>query len=123
MKRFVITLLIVALCLCGCSCSKTSETTEEPQENGRVVEIYNKDNGELIKKVYNEDAEYIVSVIENGEWAESIIMVICRYEFVFDGKRIGYAHGTGAFNDDLNYKGLVIEEEQRLAINEIIGIK
>ena len=123
MKKFVITFLIVVLCLCCCSCSKTSETTEEPQENGRVVEIYNKDNGKLIKKVYNEDAEYIAAVIENGEWVDSIIMVICRYEFVFDGKRIGYAHGTGAFNDELNYKGLVIEEEQRLAINEIIGVK
>ena len=117
MKRAIINILLCVLLLfLATGCGKTYE---RPWDQF----CFELDGGLDVKKevtLSSEDIDYILDVLNNGKWTNSLSN--CGYDFVFytAKQEVGYQTSSGTFNDWTNQRSMTVTEEQRQKINSIL---
>ena len=69
-----------------------------------------------------EDTTFVTGLWGN-EWLYDITKTYCPYEFELDGMIIKYSNEAGLFNDYENQRHMILTEEQKDAVNKMLGIK
>ncbi len=70
----------------------------------------------------SEAQEYIIDLLNNGRWYFDLIKCPADVNFYTKGMTLGYCAESGAFNDFTLRRSLVVTEEQRVIINEYLGL-
>ena len=105
-----------------------TETSNLLDESGEVIEtrsVINVSQEYPEIKVFTlsaEDTTFITELWEN-EWLYDITKTYCPYEFELDGMIIKYSNEAGLFNDYENQRHMILTEEQKDAVNKMLGIK
>jgi len=115
MKKLIAFLLalIFVLSLVGCS----QEIYKLPHDQF----CYSADDSQTYE--LNKNAkQYIIDLLNNASWINDLSN--CNSDFVFytQAQEIRYHSECGTFNDYTNQKSMAVSEEQRTAINTMLGI-
>ena len=114
-KKILLFLLIFSLLvISGCN---TEGENDESLSNMKLV-YRSKPETEIT--LTNEQASYMVSIWENGEWGNDNLKISCPYYFTFYEQEITYSSEMGVFNDWVNNRFLQISKEERDYINSFI---
>ncbi len=118
MKKLIalILSLIFVLALSGCT-DNTNRTYKLPDDQF-CYSIENSQTVELKRK----DKNYIVDLLNEASWLNDGHN--CGYNFYFytQEQELTYQSTCGAFYDITNGKCTFVSEEQRIAINAILGV-
>ena len=116
MKKTVLkvsVLCMLLLLLAGCS-----QNTEYSQDISCVVPSLNKE-----VSLSESDKEYIASVLNSNTWSDGFTDCIFDYIFKTQKEEIRYSSSCGTFNDYTNKRYLILGEDQRQKINDILNVE
>lgn len=118
MKKLIalILSLIFVFALSGCA-DNINKTYKLPQDQF-CYSIEDSQTVELKRK----DKNYIVDLLNEATWINAVPN--CGYNFFFytQEQELTYQSTCGEFTDITNYKSTEVSEEQRIAINAILGL-
>ncbi len=69
-----------------------------------------------------EDTDFVMDLWD-GEWLVDITKTACDFEFELDGNIIKYSNEAGLFNDYENERHMILTDEQKDAVNKMLGIE
>ena len=69
-----------------------------------------------------EEKKYIINLLNEGDWQYDVTKCACDYSFHPQKQSVGYHSECGIFNDYTRKKHIKVTEEQRLKINEFLGV-
>ncbi len=83
------------------------------------------DNEHKVLELAADDAEYIVQLLNEATWEEGASRYKMESNFIFNthAQEIYYCSEYGTFDDLTTNRNITVSEEQRLAINNIVGAK
>ena len=119
MKRILLTVLAITLCLTifsGCS----SNQYKGPLS---CISRFGNDGAEIALMDMTEDAhKNILSILNKGKWQDGVTN--CGYDFEFTTKNetIRYHSECGTFIDITNGRVMVLSNDDRVRINEVLGV-
>ena len=108
-----VSVLCVLLLLAGCS-----QKTEYSQDISCVIPSLNKE-----VSLSESDKEYIASVLNSTTWSDGFTDCIFDYIFKTQKEEIRYSSSCGTFNDYTNKRYLILGEDQRQKINDILNVE
>ena len=114
MKRLILlAAMLMLLSACG------SKTYSLPR-NGRFC-FRDTANGEAEIVLDQEAREYIIDVLNSGQWMNELTQCLDDYFFRTRGPELRYHADCGTFNDGMSRRHLTVTEEQRQKINAYLG--
>lgn len=69
-----------------------------------------------------EEREYIIDLLNALEWKDGTPNCLCDFTFYPQAQKVNYHSSCGTFNDVTRGKAAKATEEQRLALNKILGV-
>ena len=67
--------------------------------------------------------KFIIDLLSNGDWYDDLAKCPSDVKFYTQNQEIGYCAEEGIFNDFTSGKSLKISEENRVIVNEYLGLK
>ena len=67
--------------------------------------------------------KFIIDLLNNGDWYDDLSKCPSDVKFYTQNQEIGYCAEEGIFNDFTSGKSLKISEENRVIVNEYLGLK
>ncbi len=121
MKKFMAFILAAVLLFGLVGCGGSGETYELPWWG----DFCYSDDAHKVLELKAEDAEYIVAILNGATWEDGPSRHKLEKDFIFNthAQEIYYCSEHGTFDDLTNGRNITVSEEQRLAINEIVGAK
>ena len=105
---------ILALGFCGCS----QKIYELPWDHF----CYSAVDGSVIE-LEPAQKSFIIDLLNNGDWHNDIAKCPSDVKLATQKQSIGYCAEEGIFNDFTREKSLKISEENRVIVNEYLGLK
>lgn len=122
-RKCLLVLLVSMLSIVGCEQNNTSKDISETQEAmpldaATITAILNKQSTPVT--LSEEDTLIVNDILEKGEWnEESTAECINNCSMSINGIQLYYHSECGTFNDSVNNRNLVLDNETRLIINNI----
>jgi len=118
MKRILLTILAITLCLTifsGCANNQYKGTLSCVSRIGA--------DGVIALMDMTEDAhKTIISALNKGKWQDDITNCGYDYEFTTKNETIRYHSECGTFIDITNGRVMVLSNDDRVRINEVLGV-
>ena len=118
MKRILLTILAITLCLTifsGCANNQYKGPLSCVSRIGA--------DGVIALMDMTEDAhKTIISALNKGKWQDDITNCGYDYEFTTKNETIRYHSECGTFIDITNGRVMVLSNDDRVRINEVLGV-
>lgn len=115
MKRLTAVFLSIVFILSLVGCTKTTYKLPHDQF------CYLLDGSQSVE-IRTEDRQYIIDLLNDASWVDSLTNCACDFIFYTQAQEVRYHAECGTFNDCTNQRSTTVTEEQRAAINQILGI-
>ena len=118
MKRLLalVLSLLFTITLFGCN-SQDSNT-----DNLKCFTSYNyREDSMPDLEMSQEQMEYIINIWNSSSWENDITKTLYNYVFIGDNIEIRYCYNEGIFNDVINNRHIVLSDEAKMLVNEVIG--
>ncbi len=114
MKKIILLVLVFVLCLTGCN-NKITYVLPHDQF------CYSANNSQVIE-INADDRQLIIDLLNEASWTNDFGN--CHSDFIFytQKEEIKYHSACGTFTDYTNEQCTTVSEEQRIAVNAILGI-
>ena len=117
MKRLLalVLSLLFTITLFGCN-SQDSNT-----DNLKCFTSYNYHKDSMPDlEMSQEQMEYIINIWNSSSWENDITKTLYNYVFIGDNIEIRYCYNEGIFNDVINNRHIVLSDEAKMLVNEVI---
>ena len=118
MKRIILTILVIIICLAtfsSCANNKYKGPLSCISHIGA--------DGVIALMDMTEDAhKTIISALNKGKWQDDITNCGYDYEFTTKNETIRYHSECGTFIDITNGRVMVLSNDDRVRINEVLGV-
>ena len=118
MMKKLIALIISLICVFTLSCC--TDNTDKEYKLPQDQFCYSIENSQTVE-LKTKDKKYIIDLLNEASWVNDAHN--CGYNFFFytQEQELTYQSTCGAFYDITNRKSTFVSEEQRVAINAILG--
>ncbi len=115
MKRTIICFLLISLLLCAC------HTAHQPKSDV-LVEGAPHVTGNTQRFALNiEDAAFLQNVLNSEEWKPFITKSVWEYVIYLPDRTLYYTVSDGLFNDKENDVHIIVSEEVKAEINQMLA--
>ena len=118
MKRILLTILAITLCLTifsGCANNKYKGPLS-------CVSHIGADGVTALMDMTEDAHKTIISALNKGKWQDDITNCGYDYEFTTKNETIRYHSECGTFIDITNGRVMVLSNDDRVRINEVLGV-
>ena len=118
MKRILLTILAITLCLTifsGCANNQYKGSLS-------CVSRIGADGVTALMDMTEDAHKTIISALNKGKWQDDITNCSYDYEFTTKNETIRYHSECGTFIDITNGRVMVLSNDDRVRINEVLGV-
>ncbi|MGN1047196.1 MAG: hypothetical protein ACI4QZ_01150 [Eubacteriales bacterium] len=120
MKRIFLLFFVIALAAGLVSCGSKNEN-EEKKKDAVVTVRFMSDTTDAVQTLEEADAKFIAELVYSEGWTDETSECDFDVEFMLGEDMVKYRSECGTFSDYSGGKSMILDDELRNAVNDVLG--